>query len=80
MMTKWKNQEGVELDIGGMTEVGKIGSAMNVVQEVVQQAIKILSTYNHFDENSKDWAIMRCKTFLQDNFDIKQKRGNNDDK
>jgi len=32
MITKWKNQEGVELDIGGMTEVGKIGSAMNIVQ------------------------------------------------
>ena len=51
---KYKNKQGVELNIGNMTEVGRIGGAMDLVQEVVQEAIKILSSYNHFDEKSKD--------------------------
>ena len=39
-MEKYKNKDGVELNIGSMTEVGKIGSEMNIVQEVVEEAIK----------------------------------------
>ena len=69
---KYKNKQGVELNIGNMTEVGRIGGAMDLVQEVVQEAIKILSSYNHFDNKSKDWCIHRCKTFLEENFDIKE--------
>tara|TARA_Y100001963_G_C6465157_1_gene301963 strand:+ start:36 stop:317 length:282 start_codon:yes stop_codon:yes gene_type:complete len=67
---KYKNKQGVELNIKDMTEVGRIGGAMDLVQEVVHEAIKILSSYNRFDARSAEWALHRGKTFLEENFDI----------
>lgn len=71
-MRKWKNQDGVELSIGEMTEVGRIGSSMNVVQDVVKQCIKIMSTYRIDSPESMGWAINDAKQFLKINFDIKE--------
>ena len=41
-MKKYKNKDGIELNLDGMTEAGKVGSGMNLVQEIVSEAIKIL--------------------------------------
>ena len=49
-MGKYKNKDGIELNIGGMSEVGRIGSGADLTQEVIREAIKILTTYNR---NSK---------------------------
>jgi len=77
---KWTNQDGVELNIGEMTEVGKVGSSMNVVQDVVKQCIKILSTYRIDSPQSMGWALNDAKQFLKINFDIKDvKKGSTDE-
>lgn len=73
-MEKWKNQDGVQLNIGEMTEVGKIGSSMNVVQDVVREAIRIMSTYRIDSPESMGWALHEAKVFLEHNFDIKDVR------
>jgi hypothetical protein len=69
-MDKYKNKEGVELSIGSMTEVGKIGSEMNIVQEVVEEAIKILNMYDRNCKISMGMAMNNTKKFLRTNFDI----------
>jgi hypothetical protein len=72
-MEKYKNKDGVELNIGSMTEVGKIGSEMNIVQEVVEEAIKILGMYDRNCKISMGMAMSNTKKFLKTNFDV----GNN---
>ena len=69
---KYKNKDGIELNLGSMTESGKIGSGMDLVQEVIIETIKILNRdeYSHKNQvlgidNSVD-AI----NFLRENFDI----------
>ena len=71
-MEKYKNKEGVELNIGSMTEVGKIGSGMTVVQEVVEEAIKILSMYDRSCKISMGMAMSNTKKFLRSNFDLEK--------
>ncbi len=73
---KYKNKQGVELNIKDMTEVGRIGGGMDLVQEVVREAIKILSSYNRFDARSAEWALHRGKVFLEENFDIEEDKEN----
>jgi hypothetical protein len=65
---KYKNKDGIELSYTGMD------SHQVLVREVIQEAIKILSSYNQMDEISKDWAIHRCKSFLRENFNIGDKQ------
>jgi len=69
-MKKYKSKEGVELNIGSMTEVGKIGSEMNIVQEVVEEAIKILNMYDRSCKISMGMAMSNTKKFLRSNFDL----------
>ena len=64
---KYKNKQGISLSMTGKDP------ATALTREVVQEAIKILSSYNYFDEKSKDWAIQRCKDFLQENFNLRRK-------
>jgi|TARA_Y100000361_G_C11022438_1_gene270308 hypothetical protein len=64
---KYKNKDGIELSMTGKD------SHQVLVREVISEAIKILSSYNHFDDKSKDWAIQRCKDFLQENFNLRRK-------
>ena len=79
-MEKWKNQDGVQLNIGEMTEVGKVGSSMNVVQDVVKEAIRIMNTYRMDSPESMGWALHQAKAFLEHNFDIKDvKKGSTDE-
>ena len=70
-MGKYKNKDGIELNIGGMSEVGRIGSGADLTQEVVREAIKILTTYDMNSKISMNMAIGLCKEFLKTNFDIK---------
>ena len=64
---KYKNKQGISLSMTGKDP------ATALTREVVQEAIKILSSYNYFDEKSKDWAIQRCKDFLQENLNLRRK-------
>ena len=70
---KYKNKNGIELSIGKMNEVGKIGSGMDLVQEVVGEAIKILSLYDRNCKISMNMAMGNCKDFLKENFDLEKK-------
>ena len=67
-MGKYKNKNGVELNIDNMSESAKIGSGMDLVQEVVQEAVKLCSEYNWHDETSMRWALERTKDFLTTSF------------
>jgi hypothetical protein len=69
-MGKYKNKNGIQLSLGHMSESAKIGSGMDLVQEVVQEAVKLCSQYNWHDETSMRWALERTKDFLIENFDI----------
>ena len=69
---KYKNKDGIELNIGNMSKVGKIGGGMDLVQEVVGEAIRILKSHSHFDSQSKSWAIDRGINFLETNFNLKE--------
>ena len=69
---KYKNKDGIELSIGKMTEVGKIGGAMDLVQEVVSEAVKILSVYDRSSKISMNMAIGLCGEFLKENFDLEK--------
>ena len=53
-----------------MSEVGKIGSAMDLVQEVISEAINKCNNYNYYDKTSMRFAIDDVKNFLKVNFDI----------
>ena len=72
-MSKYKNKDGIELNFGSMTEVGKIGSGVDLVQEVVGEAIKLCSEYNRWDADSMGFALSRTKNFLKENFDIDER-------
>ena len=72
-MAKYKNKDGIELNIGNMSEPGKIGSGMDLVQEIVQEAVKLCSQYNWHDETSMRWTLERTKDFLKENFDLEEK-------
>ena len=62
---KYKNKDGVELSFTGDDQTSVL------VREVIEEAVSILTSYNRFDGRSAEWAMMRCKCFLEENFDIK---------
>ena len=64
---KYKNKDGIQLSYTGND------SHQVLVREVIEEAIKILSSYNQFDEISKDWAIHATKNFLKENFNITER-------
>ena len=61
---KYKNKDGIELNYSG-DDSHKV-----LVREVVEEAIRILNSHNHFDSQSKSWAIDRGIHFLETNFNI----------
>tara|TARA_B100000131_G_C17779320_1_gene476599 strand:+ start:370 stop:597 length:228 start_codon:yes stop_codon:yes gene_type:complete len=65
---KYKNKDGIELQMVGDD------STKTLIREVVSEAIRILNSHNHFDSQSKSWAIDRCINFLETNFDIEDER------
>jgi len=64
-MEKYKNKDGIELNYKG-NDSHKV-----LVRQVISQAIMILNSHNHFDSQSKSWAIDKCINFLETNFDAK---------
>ena len=70
-MSKFKNKDGIELNFDGMTQKGKDGSGVTLIQEVVGEAITMLSTYNRDSIMSTNMAIGNTIDFLKENFDIK---------
>ena len=66
-MSKYKNKDGIELNYGG-NDSHKV-----LVREVVEEAIRILNSHAISDSQSKSWAIDRGISFLEENFDIKEK-------
>ena len=65
---KYKNKNGIELNYSSKDVHTKL------VKEVVGEAIRILKSHNYFDSKSKDWAIHKGISFLENNFDIKDNR------
>ncbi len=63
---KYKNKDGVELNYTGND------SHQVLVKEVITEAVRIFNSHNHFDSDSKSWAIDRGINFLETNFDIKE--------
>tara|TARA_R100001460_G_scaffold78735_1_gene119729 strand:+ start:301 stop:519 length:219 start_codon:yes stop_codon:yes gene_type:complete len=63
---KYKNKDGIELNYKG-DDIHRV-----LVREVISEAIRILNSHNHFDSQSKSWAIDRGINFLETNFDIKE--------
>ena len=71
-MSKYKNEDGIELNLGSMTESGKIGSGMDLVEEIIKEAVKMCSEYNWHDETSMRFALGNVKDFLIENFDLEK--------
>ena len=66
-MSKYKNKDGISLNYAG-DDSHKV-----LVREVVEEAIRIFNSHNMFDKHSMGWAIDRGISFLEQNFDIKEK-------
>ena len=66
-MSKYKNKQGIELNYSGNDIQSKL------VNEVVEEAIKVFTEYNRFDARSAEWALSRGVNFLKENFDIEDK-------
>ena len=76
-MDKYKNKDGIQLNIGGMSKVGRIGSSMDLVQEIVEESIKILTVYDRNCKISMNMAMGNCKKFLKENFDLEKNNASN---
>ena len=63
-MEKYKNKDGISLNYQG-DDSHKV-----LVREVISEAIRILNSHNHFDSQSKSWAIDRGIHFLETNFNV----------
>ncbi len=70
-MSKYKNKDGIQLNFDGMSQKSKDGSGVTLIQEVVGEAITMLSTYNRDSIMSTNMAIGNTIDFLKENFDIK---------
>ena len=64
---KYKNKDGISLNYSG-DDSHKV-----LVREVISEAIRILNSHVISDSQSKSWAIDRGISFLEENFDIKEK-------
>ena len=70
-MNKYKNKNGIELSITSNDQYSVL------VREVIEEACKILTTYNRDDKISMDYTIRKTKDFLETNFNLKE--GNKDE-
>ena len=62
---KYKNKDGIELNFGSMGEAGRKGSGVELIQEVICEAISILN------KSKQDDIVVETIDFLKENFDIK---------
>ena len=72
-MKKYKNKDGIELNFGSMTEESKKGSGVDLIQEVVGEAIKMCKQYNMWEKTSCQIALYKVSQFLKVNFDLEDK-------
>ena len=63
-MEKYKNQDGIALNYQG-DDSHKV-----LVREVVEEAIRIMNTYQINSPESMMWAMQRCEDFLRVNFSL----------
>ena len=64
---KYKNKDGIELNYTSKD------SHVELVKEVVSEAIKILGMYDRNCKISMGFAMSNCKKFLKENFDLESK-------
>ena len=64
---KYKNKQGISLNYAG-SDSHKV-----LVREVIDEAIKILSSYRIDSKESMSWALHEGVNFLKENFDIEDK-------
>ena len=64
---KYKNKDGIELNYTSKD------SHVELVKEVVSEAIKILGMYDRNCKISMGFAMSNCKKFLKENFDLEEK-------
>tara|TARA_Y100000593_G_scaffold28518_1_gene56883 strand:+ start:831 stop:1007 length:177 start_codon:yes stop_codon:yes gene_type:complete len=48
-------------------KIHKLESENSKLKDRIKEAIKILNSHNHFDAQSKSWAIHRCVSLLERN-------------
>ena len=65
---KYKNKDGIELNYTSKD------SHVELVKEVVSEAIKILGMYDRNCKISMGMAMSHCKKFLIENFSLDDKR------
>ena len=70
---KYKNKDGIELNLDCMSKSAKIGCGMDLVEEIVEEAVKMCGEYNWHDETSMRFALSNVKDFLIENFDLGDK-------
>ena len=75
-MKKYKNEDGLELNFGNMTQEGRDGSGVTLVQEVITEAIKMLNMYDRNCMTSMKMAMNNTKKFLKENFNIVKEKEN----
>ena len=67
-MSKYKNKDGIELNYTQKNDVHT-----DLVKEVVEESIKILTMYDRNCKISMNMAMGNCKKFLKENFDLEKK-------
>jgi|TARA_Y100000590_G_scaffold456933_1_gene608513 hypothetical protein len=67
-MSKYKNKDGIELNYTQKNDVHT-----ELVKEVVEESIKILTMYDRNCKISMNMAMGNCKKFLKENFDLEEK-------
>ena len=65
-MAKYKNKDGIELNYTSKDV------HVELVKEVVGEAVKILTTYDRSSKISMNMAIGLCGEFLKENFDLEK--------
>ena len=70
---KYKNAKGISLNYEG-SDSHKV-----LVREVIEEAIKILSSYRIDSKESMSWALHEGVGFLKENFDIENKNERSDE-
>ena len=69
---KYKNKDGIELNFKNMSKVAKDGTGISLIEDVISEAIKMLSVYDNSSKVSMNLAIQNTKEFLKTNFDIEK--------
>ena len=71
---KYKNKDGISLNYGGMSKVGRKGSGVDLTQEVILKAIdmleKVVGPSSMPIRAHQNFQIKDTITFLKENFDL----------